>query len=101
MLAQQCPRTFDTNWTSIATHITHVATRPAVARKIATVVVQPRMFVQRLLTRSPVILRSFVISMIKSSKGGVEKPCTMPDQTSAFIGPRPRKLLGIVTTGGR
>jgi hypothetical protein len=34
-----------------------------------------------------------VINMINSSSGGVEKPCTTPAQTSAFIGLKPRKFI--------
>jgi hypothetical protein len=37
-------------------------------------------------------LRSLVINKIKSSSGGVEKPCTIPEYTRAFIGLKPRKL---------
>lgn len=62
-----------------AYHKNHVATRPAVAAKIAAVVIQPRMFMPRLFTRSPMILRLLVINMISNSSGGVEKPCTMPE----------------------
>lgn len=41
---------------------------------MAAVVAQPRMLVLWLFTWSPMILRLFVISMMSSSKGGVEKP---------------------------
>jgi hypothetical protein len=35
---------------------------------------------------------SLAISIINGSRGRTEKPCTMPDQTSAFIGLKPRKF---------
>src|SRR4051812_30217441 len=70
----------------------HDTKSPMLAEKIATTVIQPRMFVQRPFTRSPMIARLFVINRIKSRSGGVEKPWTMPDQTRAFIGLNPRKL---------
>jgi hypothetical protein len=43
-------------------------------------------------------LRVLVISMINSSKGGAEKPCTKPDQTSARIGLKPRKFNAAATS---
>ena len=41
------------------------------------------------------ILRLFVMSMISNNNGGVEKPCTMPENTSAFIGLNPMKFITI------
>src|SRR5688572_26775329 len=70
----------------------HVQSRPRLAEKMATVVVQPSIFSQRLFTCSPMILRLLVISMMRRSKGGVENPCTIPDHTSAFMGLKPKKL---------
>jgi hypothetical protein len=62
------------------------------AEKIATIVIQLNTLVSRLFTRSPMIVRLFVINRINSINGGVEKPCTMPDHTSAFMGLKPRKF---------
>src|SRR5947209_19246561 len=63
-----------------------VTTNPIVAEKIAMTVIQPSAFIARPLTRSPIMLLLFVMSMINSINGGVEKPCTIPAQTNAFMG---------------
>ena len=44
------------------------------------------MLIPRPFTASPMIVRLPVIRMISSISGGVEKPCTIPANTSAFIG---------------
>ena len=49
-------------------------TSPALAEKIATVVIHPSMLIARPLTRLPMIAGLFVMRMINSIKGGVEKP---------------------------
>jgi hypothetical protein len=54
-------------------------TSPALAAKIAPMVTHPSMFSQMLLTLSPMMAGFVVISMMSSSSGGVEKPCTMPE----------------------
>src|SRR5215217_466858 len=69
-----------------------VTISPMLAEKIAITVIHSRKFVQRLFTRFPIRARLLVISRIKSKRGGVEKPCTIPDQTSAFLGLKPRKF---------
>src|SRR5207302_8757090 len=73
-------------------HRHQLRTSPTLAAKIAPVVIHPKILRARLLTCAPIILRLFVISMISSRRGGVEKPCTMPDHTSAFMGLTPRKF---------
>ena len=60
-------------------HHTDETISPMLAAKIAAVVIQPRMFIPRLFTRLPMMRRLLVISMISNSKGGVEKPCTIPE----------------------
>jgi hypothetical protein len=62
------------------------------AAKMATVVDQPRTFIARPLTRGPMILRLFVMSMMNSIRGGVEKPYTMPAHTRALMGLMPAKF---------
>lgn len=68
-----------------------VATRHAVAAKVTATVAQPSPLTSRPLTRSPIMFGSFVISIIRNSSGGTEKPCTTPDQTKARIGLKPRQ----------
>ena len=67
------------------------------AAKIAAVVIQPRTFSHKVLVRTPMIFRLLVINMIINNNGGVEKPCTMPEKTSAFIGLKPRKFIPIAS----
>jgi hypothetical protein len=78
-------------------YMNHVHTRPAVAAKIAAVVVQPRTLIARPLTAGPMIRRLLVMRMMSSISGGVEKPWTMPATTSAFIGLNPKKFIRIAT----
>src|SRR5262249_3673464 len=59
---------------------------PPLAKKIAAVVIHPSTLIARLLTRSPMMRRSLVMRRIRNINGGVENPCTMPDQTRTFIG---------------
>ncbi len=74
-----------------------MTTSPIEAAKIATVVIQPSTLSQNVFTRLPMILRLFVINMIINNSGGVEKPCTTPENTSAFIGLNPRKFIDIAS----
>jgi hypothetical protein len=75
-----------------------LATKPALAVKIAAVVIEPRILIARPFTLSPMIVRLLVINMMSSNSGGVENPCTTPAQTSAFIGLKPRKFIATPIT---
>ena len=80
-------------------YINHVATSPAVAAKMAIVVIQPRMFIPRVFTRLPMIFRLLVINMMSNSSGGVEKPCTISRIDQRLHGGlKPRKLRHIAIT---
>src|SRR4051812_21039442 len=73
-------------------HMNQVTTRATVHRNVTSVVVQPRKFVKRPLVLAPTTFRLLVSSIMIRSNGGTEKPWTIPDQTSAFIGLNPRKF---------
>jgi hypothetical protein len=73
-------------------HRNALTTRQAAAVDATAVVIHPSVLVSRLFTRAPTTLRSLVINIIRKSNGGTEKPWTIPDQTSIFIGLRPRKF---------
>jgi hypothetical protein len=51
--------------------------------------------IARLFARFPITAGLLVMSMINNISGGAEKPCTMPDQTSTFMGLRPMKLAAL------
>src|SRR4051812_4666775 len=74
-------------------HGSQLATRTSVQRKVTAVVAHPSTFVLREFTRAPITSLRFVRSIMMSSNGGTEKPCTTPDQTSARIGLNPRKFI--------
>lgn len=42
------------------------------------------------MARELTTVRLLVSNIINSNKGGTEKPCTIPDLVSAFIGLKPR-----------
>ena len=67
------------------------------AAKMAAVVIQPRTFMARVFTQRPMIFLLLVISITKSSRKGVEQPCTIPAQTKAFIGLNPKKFKHIAS----
>ena len=48
-----------------------LATKPALAAKIAAVVIQPSILIARPFTLSPMMARLLVINIISSSSGGV------------------------------
>ncbi len=59
-------------------------TSPAVAAKIAAVIIQPSMLIDRPFTRLPMMAGLFVIRIINSMRGGVEKRCTIAATARAF-----------------
>lgn len=59
---------------------------------MAITVIQERILSGKVLTLSPMIWRLLVINRMKSNKGGVENPCTMPEYTNARMGLKPRKF---------
>ena len=67
-------------------------TSPIVAANIAAVVSQPRIFIARVLTHLPMILRLLVMSMTINIRNGVETPCTIPEKIKAFMGLMPKKF---------
>src|SRR3981081_4179155 len=87
----------DTHAARGARYSTQLTNRHTVAAKVAMVVIQPRTLVKRLFTRSPITSGSLVMSIIRRSRGGTEKPWTTPDQTSAFIGFRPIRFSNTAT----
>ena len=68
-------------------------TRAAVQRKVTIVVAQPSTFLLRELSRAPITSLRFVRTIMISSSGGTAKHCTIPDQTKARIGLKPRKFI--------
>jgi hypothetical protein len=64
----------DTHVAEGARYSTQLTNRHTVAAKVAMVVIQPRTLVKRLFTRSPITAGSLVMSIIRRSRGGTEKP---------------------------
>ena len=59
-------------------YIASVKISPTVAADMATTVIQPRMFMDRVLTQRPMMRVLFVAHMISSIRKGVDTPCTIP-----------------------
>ncbi len=78
---------------TVTGYTNQVMTSPIEVAKIAIIVTHPSIFIARLFTRLPMMTRLLVMSMINNIRGGVENPCTIPDQTSTFMGFSPMKFM--------